>query len=518
MDQKKIEKLAKELLKEIGENPNREGLEKTPERIAKSFLKIFGGYSQTTPNILTKFDGENYYEMIICKDIDFYSTCVPCDQYINSINGAKRAREIKVGNQLWTSKNGIPVATTVSQITTHTAPKIVKITLENNISIRVTSDHPIKCPCGWIEANDLQIGDQVEFINPKSLSKKEYPLHLNYHLGYVIGAIASDGSIQDNRRISLEVNEESLAKKYKIALEKAFNIDVKIQSIQKPSGFLKKKIQQFRIRFVSSQIANRISMFLELPKNLGSKSKTQSFKFPKIVLTSKRLMQGFLDGYIDGDGCRKGKSGGNIILSSNRFFLEELAEILETKIMKTQTSSVGCIYVSKKWYKPGWYNKHGFQQQEISLNIGESSFKKVKKIEKIIQKTKVYSFKCSPYPTFLISGILTHNCEHHMQPFFGKISIGYIPDKKIVGISKLPRIVELFSRRLQNQERLTTQIADTLNKLLKPKGVGVVVRAQHLCMMARGVEKQNTIMITSSCKGLFKNNSKTRDEFLRLIE
>lgn len=183
MDQKKIEKLAKELLKEIGENPNREGLEKTPKRIAKSFLKIFGGYSQTTPNILTKFDGENYDEMIICKDIDFYSTC-----------------------------------------------------------------------------------------------------------------------------------------------------------------------------------------------------------------------------------------------------------------------------------------------------------------------------------------------EHHMQPFFGKISIGYIPDKKIVGISKLPRIVEIFSRRLQNQERLTTQIADTLNKLLNPKGVGVVVKAQHLCMMARGVEKQNTIMITSSCKGLFKNNSKTRSEFLRLIE
>lgn len=183
MDQKKIEKLAKELLKEIGENPDREGLKKTPERVAKSFLKIFGGYSQTAPNILTKFDGENYDEMIICKDIDFYSTC-----------------------------------------------------------------------------------------------------------------------------------------------------------------------------------------------------------------------------------------------------------------------------------------------------------------------------------------------EHHMQPFFGKISIGYIPDKKIVGISKLPRIVELFSRRLQNQERLTTQIADTLNKLLKPKGVGVVVKAQHLCMMARGVEKQNTVMITSSCKGLFKNNSKTRDEFLRLIE
>ncbi len=110
------------------------------------------------------------------------------------------------------------------------------------------------------------------------------------------------------------------------------------------------------------------------------------------------------------------------------------------------------------------------------------------------------------------------NCEHHMQPFFGKITIGYIPNKKIVGISKLPRIVEIFSRRLQNQERLTMQIANTLTELLKPKGVGVVITAEHLCMKARGVEKQNTLVITSSFKGLFKNNAKTRNEFLRLIK
>lgn len=109
------------------------------------------------------------------------------------------------------------------------------------------------------------------------------------------------------------------------------------------------------------------------------------------------------------------------------------------------------------------------------------------------------------------------NCEHHMQPFFGTVSIGYIPDKKIVGISKLPRIVEIFSRRLQNQERLTMQIAKTLEELLSPKGVGVVMTGKHLCMMARGVEKQNALMTTSSFKGLFKKDSKTRSEFLKLI-
>ena len=109
------------------------------------------------------------------------------------------------------------------------------------------------------------------------------------------------------------------------------------------------------------------------------------------------------------------------------------------------------------------------------------------------------------------------NCEHHMQPFFGKVHIGYIPDKTIIGISKLPRIVEIFSRRLQTQERLTMQIAKTVNELLKPKGVGVVIEGKHLCMMARGVQKQNSTMTTSYCIGGFKKNSKTRSEFLKLI-
>lgn len=109
-------------------------------------------------------------------------------------------------------------------------------------------------------------------------------------------------------------------------------------------------------------------------------------------------------------------------------------------------------------------------------------------------------------------------CEHHMQPFFGKIHIGYIPNEKIIGISKLPRIAEIYARRLQNQEKLTMQIADAINKLIKPKGVGVIIEGQHFCMMARGVEKQNTVMTTSSCNGLFKTDAKTRSEFMKLIK
>ncbi len=110
------------------------------------------------------------------------------------------------------------------------------------------------------------------------------------------------------------------------------------------------------------------------------------------------------------------------------------------------------------------------------------------------------------------------HCEHHMLPFFGKAHIGYIPNGKIVGLSKIPRIVEIFSRRLQNQERITQQIASCLMELLQPKGVGVVLEAKHFCMMARGVEKQNSSVRTSAMKGIFKEKDNTRSEFLALIQ
>ncbi len=108
-------------------------------------------------------------------------------------------------------------------------------------------------------------------------------------------------------------------------------------------------------------------------------------------------------------------------------------------------------------------------------------------------------------------------CEHHLLPFFGKVHIAYIPDGKIVGLSKMPRIVEVFARRLQVQERMTQQIAETLYEYLSPRGVGVVIEAQHLCMMMRGVEKQNSVATTSAMLGEFREDVKTRDEFLNLI-
>ena len=108
-------------------------------------------------------------------------------------------------------------------------------------------------------------------------------------------------------------------------------------------------------------------------------------------------------------------------------------------------------------------------------------------------------------------------CEHHMLPFFGKVHVAYIPNGKVIGLSKIPRLIEVFSRRLQIQERLTTQIAETIQKAIEPQGVGVVIEARHLCMMMRGIEKQHSSAVTSSMLGCFRNEEETRQEFLSLI-
>jgi len=108
-------------------------------------------------------------------------------------------------------------------------------------------------------------------------------------------------------------------------------------------------------------------------------------------------------------------------------------------------------------------------------------------------------------------------CEHHLLPFFGRAHVAYIPDRRILGLSKLPRIVEVFARRLQVQERLSDQIADAIMDILQPHGVGVLIEATHLCMAMRGVEKQNSRTVTSAVRGIFRSDIRSRDEFLRLV-
>ena len=137
--------------------------------------------------------------------------------------------------------------------------------------------------------------------------------------------------------------------------------------------------------------------------------------------------------------------------------------------------------------------------QTVEDMVGDAVFEETHQSMIMVRDIEVYSL-----------------CEHHLLPFFGRAHVAYIPNGKILGLSKLARIVDVFARRLQVQERLTDQIADAIMGVLRPTGVGVVIEAAHFCMMMRGVEKQNSRTVTSALRGIFRDDSKTRDEFLRL--
>lgn len=151
------------------------------------------------------------------------------------------------------------------------------------------------------------------------------------------------------------------------------------------------------------------------------------------------------------------------------------------------------VEVSLRWLTQGYH-------QTLEGVIGQAVFEEPHESMIMVRDIELYSM-----------------CEHHMLPFFGRAHVAYIPNGKIIGLSKLPRIVDMFAHRLQLQERLTDQVADAIVEVLDPRGVGVVIEASHLCMMMRGVEKQNSKTVTSAVRGVFRDDIKTREEFLRLV-
>lgn len=170
------------------------------------------------------------------------------------------------------------------------------------------------------------------------------------------------------------------------------------------------------------------------------------------------------------------------------------------ELLGEDPSREGLLNTPKRVAKAWEFLTKGYNENLDEL-INNAIFEGVSKDMVIVKNIEFYSL-----------------CEHHMIPFYGKAHIGYIPDGKIIGLSKLARITDLFSQRLQVQERLTNQIAQCLQEVLNPRGVAVVLEGKHFCMLSRGVQKQNSIATSSSMLGIFREKESTRNEFLKLIE
>jgi len=503
-----MQNLTKALLEEVGEDSSREGLKETPQRVADMYAELTEGYSMNPSQILSK-EWNEVSGMVVAKDIEFFSLCVPSKQLVNTVEGVKPAAAVKVGDKFWTLDNGRVVETTVTAISSRKTRQLVEI-MTSEDTFRVTPDHPFATHDGWVEAADLE-GEQVEWTPPRSLCRTRYRPKIGYPLGYAIGALFSDGSVAD-RYVSLVVNDRRFARKFSRTMGDAFGVASRIDRVERPSGFLHRPVPGSRVRIVSSYLADLFRQWA------GGDAHHMRQQFPRVVLNSRNCVRGFIDGYADGDGFRVKNANGSIVVSGNVEFLRQMAEVIDARFTPSRQSR-SKLYISDRWDKPGWFRKHGFRQEDHRTDLVESKFVDVLSVKPLKAEGKkpytVYSFKCSPHPTFLINGHLSHNCEHHILPFYGKVHIGYIPSKAVVGVSKLVRLVDCFSKRLQLQERMTKQIADALNAALQPHGVVVVVQARHLCMQMRGV-KSGADIVTSEIRGQFKK-FESRNEFFNML-
>lgn len=514
VDLPRIERAVREILAAIGEDPGDERLRETPERVAEAYAHLFSGLREDPVRHLEVAFPQEGRDLVLLRDVPLASMCVPGKQIVNAVGGAKKAADVGVGDELWTLDRGFLTETRVTDVASHETYDTVCVRTTGG-SIRVTADHPVKGELGWCEAGKLRPGDKVEWFPPRRLCRKTPRVVPGYQLGYLIGAIASEGSFQDERRISVVVSDPAFADRVALAWRDAFSLDAKVERIQVNSGFLKRKVPMCRVRVVSSYAATKIMRWLGLPKD--RKDKTRGFRFPKVVTASREMMDGFLDGFIEGDGTRCGS--GNQIITANGSFAQELADYLQTPVGRGR-GDISTVYVSSRWHEPGWKGKHGFRQQSEWYVPADSEYVEVIAVEPTPKSTKpatVYSFKCEPYPTFLIGGHLTHNCEHHLLPFVGKAHVGYVPDGRVVGLSEIVAVVEGYARRPQIQERLTARIADALYEPLGSLGSVVVIEAEQLCMTMRGAQKPGTVTVTSAARGVFEAEPARRAEFLALV-
>jgi GTP cyclohydrolase I len=506
-DLAKIERGVRLILEGIGEDLGRPGLRDTPVRVARMYEEITSGLRGDPTEVLQIVFEEGHDEMVMVRDIPMYSLCVPSRQMVNVVGGQKRACDVEVGDELWTLVNGRVQPTRVTRVQGRRTRELVEVRTEEG-TFRVTPEHPFATPQGWTEAKDLQ-GTFVEWTAPRSLCRPRYAPTVGYDFGYAVGAICADGTVS-KRYVSLVVNDEEYAKRFAVSLERAFGVTTQLEPVERPSGYLKRQVAGWRVRVVSSYLAKLMRQYL------GGDAHHLRQRFPRVVLRDESTFNGFLDGYVDGDGFRSKHGPGRSVVSGNVPFLIDLAEVIGASF--SPSSSVA----SRLYIADSWMRRHGFRRESHRSDLIESCWVPVEEVRPIHADGKpftVYSFTCEPHPTFLISGHLAHNCEHHLVPFIGKAHVAYIPNEqgRLTGLSKLARLVDGLARRPQVQERLTAEIADALMSRLEPRGAMVVIEAEHLCMSMRGVRKPGAITVTSAVRGQFRDVLSTRMEAMNLI-
>ena len=452
-----------------GENPDRDGLRDTPERMASAWEHWLSGYAQNPADVLKTFEdgAESADGMVFQGDIQFYSHCVIGSTFVETPRGRVPISKLKHNDWIYTVHDDtleLDLVRCKNPRITQRNAKLLRVYTDND-SLICTPDHRfLTHHHGWVKAKNLEPGDSLVSLY-RSLSK-----HLD---GTVYVNLCGRKFSRKDKNPYLKINGKQLPiQEHRFV---AMKTGEPLASYQWAITHHKNEIpwdnDPSNLTWTTTGEHNKIHRKLSAHNTRG----TDEFE--------RRRMA-------------SAKSSGR------------------DEVRKKRSESV------KEYWNNLKKDKHAYNARRQQMSDGIMAGRRnhgVIGIEYLDYREDVWCMDVPGTKSFFANGMAVHNCEHHLAPFFGLVHIGYLPNKRIVGLSKLARVVDIFSRRLQVQERLTSQIAHALMDHLIPLGVGVTIQARHLCIESRGVGRTGTVTTTTALHGAIKDHAQARAEYMMLI-
>jgi len=456
------EDLIVRMFEKIGENPNREGLLDTPKRVVKMWEEIFRGYDESQKPKITVFDNDTdgiKYDQMILDSGNYYSQCLVGDTQIRTTKGIFKIKDLVGKNEdvfCYDEKNK---KFTISRATKIEKKKrnaeVWKLTTETN-TIYATPDHKfLTYTNGWVMLKDLKPNDSLVVLN----------------------SVLSDNYIS----VQFQKSQNGWKKEHQFIYE-----EMKKKKIKKGQV-----IHHIDCNKLNNNIDNLLVLSNKKHISLHSKMFQESLSIKEKSERGKCANRGFVNlKYTNPEKFNEVRKRASKSLK-NTYKTEKGKKIRKKK----------SIFMTKLW------KQRKDEQKMANHRVIRTEF---------YGYEDVYCMDVKKYHNFVANEMIVHNCEHHMVPFFGKYNFAYIPNKKILGLSKVARIVQYYSAKLQVQERLTKEIVDEIEKAVQPLGIALIMKGRHLCKEMRGIRDKGE-MITSEMRGVFKEKPETRMEFLRLL-
>ncbi|GAA4303323.1 hypothetical protein GCM10023086_19950 [Streptomyces venetus] len=320
---------------------------------------------------------------------------LPSKQTVNAVGGRLPACHVHTGCRVWTLDGDRTVPTTVMEVATARVREVVDV-VTDHVTFTVAPDQLLGTPDGWVHARDAE--DTVLAWTPaRKLCRERLTIRPGYEFGYLVGATCSDGTVGKNY-VSLVVNDRDFAARYAACLTAATGLPARLEAVTRPSGYLQREVPGFRVRVVSSYLADLVRQYV------GGDAHHMRQRFPRVVLRDSETLEGFLDGYVDGDGYRPKTWPGRLLVSANVPFLSELAQVVGARFTPRPRGSASHLAVVDSWPARGT-----FKAEQHSLQLREATWAQVHAVRRRLTTNKpftLYSYRLSPHSGFLVNGHL----------------------------------------------------------------------------------------------------------------